>query len=242
MNRIRHHFAIVVAVLLAALSAGACVQPLEHDAPELMVSLYLPDLLATKADNGPVNPTANEHKVTTLRIWVFLPDGTRASYKAFDLASMETGLTNNAVTRFGLPLTPQMFSVLSAENAKANVYALANADASWGLDDTTTQDELDAFVLENNMYGAATMTTAVPAAGLPMSGVLKNAPVTGGYPVLNISTLTLTRAVSKIRFVFIQQGLDSNPTETPLNEHCAIKSIVFNNSEIAEKENLFTGK
>lgn len=250
MKRIKHQI-VIVAVLLAALTLSACVHPLEHDNAELMVSVYIPDVVATKAETGPVNPTENERKITKLQIWVFLHDeaGSQAdilvTYKLFDVRDKDTGLRHEAVTRFGLPLSTEMFKILSAENAKVDVYAVANADPIWGLDVGTTRDELEAFVLKEGMYGVNPLTTTVPEAGLPMSGVLKNADVKGGYPVLNvskpnISSLTLVRAVSKIRFVFVQQGKDSNPTENPLNTYCAIKRIEFTGGGIAKEERLFT--
>ena len=255
MNRVKH-IVWILAALLAGLSAGSCVQPLSgYDDAQLMVSLYIPDVLPTKAEAGSVNPVGEEHKITTLQIWVFLPDGSPVSYKAFSVDSEEppfdpdeTGLTHATVTRFGLPLSPEMFRTLSAAGATADVYAVANADAGWGLTETTPRADLDAVVLSGNLFGADPLTMSVPAAGLPMSGVLKGQVVTGSYPVLNISTLTLTRAVSKIRFVFVQQGTvrPGSDAVQPLNSHCSIKSIVFDgttggaSSQIAASEYLFT--
>ena len=67
---------------------------------------------------------------------------------------------------------------------------------------------------ENVLYIPA--VSSVPAAGLPMSGVLKNQPIYGSYPTLRVgtqdamATLQLTRAVSKLRFVLCQKKEKDN--------------------------------
>jgi thiamine pyrophosphate-dependent acetolactate synthase large subunit-like protein len=96
-----------------------------------------------------------------------------------------------------------MFITLSEAGARVDVYAVANAASAtdMSLGEATTRSELDAVTISGATFGASPLTMAVPAAGLPMSGVLKSASVTGSYPVLNISTLTLTRAVSKHNFL-----------------------------------------
>lgn len=245
-------------MLLAALSVGSCeLRPIEYDHAELRISIYIPDVLQTKAETGLVNPVSDEGKISKLQVWVFLPSGTLVTYKEFvenegnpAFHSNETGLLHGVVTRFGLPLTDEMFETLSATGATADVYAVANAAAGWNLTEGTSREELKGIVLEGNAYGGTTetMTTSVPAAGLPMSGVLESQPVTGGYPVLNISELTLTRAVSKIRFVFTQQGTMTPGQDEldPTNQYCCIKSITFDGTDgghdcqIANKEKLFT--
>ena len=253
MKRIRNIIS-VAAVLLVALTTGSCVHPLvDEDYAELMVSLYIPDIVPTKAVSGSLNPNNDEKAIVSLKIWVFLPDGTLVRFKSLTTGSetepfdpSETGLGHSTITRFGLPLTPEMFAVLSASGAKADVYAIANADESWGLTGLTTRDQLDEIVLTGDVYGGTTghLTMSVPQTGLPMAGVIKNAPVSGGYPVLNISTLTLTRLVSKIRFVFIQQASETNSAQ-PFNTNCVIKKIEFDGtansgSQISDKEFIFT--
>lgn len=258
---VRRHILASVAVFLLALSVTSCVEPLpQKDYAELMVSLYIPDILATKGETGPVDPTDAEKAVSALQIWVFISnpeaatgfgqDGKLVSYKAFTAAGLsETGLGNGTVTRFGLPLSAPDFTALSVPNAKVDVYAVANADASWGLVQGTTRDQLDAFVLEGDVFGpAADHLTMSATGGLPMSGVLKNTGVTGGYPILSLSSLTLTRAVSKLRFVFVQQGKNdgSSTSLVPLNDYCVINRIVFDGTsngadcQIALQEKLFT--
>jgi hypothetical protein len=111
---------------------------------------------------------------------------------------------------------------------------------------TTTRDALDNLILEK--FGSTNLTTVVPSTGLPMSGVIKNANVEGGYPVLNISTLKLIRNVSKIRFVFCQQGIPATDTTSAViaNNECAIVGVSFDGTaggkdcQIGASERIFT--
>ena len=238
-------------MLLAALSVICCHHP-EEDAAELSVSIHLPDITPTKAETGAVGPLSDEKNFSTLQLWVFLhDDGQLVGYKGFTAAQLAgTGIPHSAITRFGMPLSREMFTLLSRDGTTVDVYALANATSAGvaSLGEGTTRAELDKLVLSGSLFGVSPLTMAVPAAGLPMSGVLKAAPVTGGYPVLNVSTVNLTRAVSKIRFVFCQQGTPASGTDpaVPTNRKCVVKSISFGGTgtghdcQIATSQKLFT--
>lgn len=224
----------------------------EDSGAQLTVSLYIPSTVMTRAETGPVNPTADETKISTLQIWAFLSDdGTLVSYQLFNDNLNVTGMPYSTVTRFALPLSPEMFTRLTATTRpKVDVYAVANVASAINTlpDKNTSREDLDQIILTK--FGGSTddITISVPSAGLPLSGILKNADVTGGYPVLNISTLRLTKAVSKIRFVFSQQenpAYGDNPA-APVNNQCQIKSITFHGTnggkdcQIAATEKLFT--
>lgn len=255
MYRIRH---IIVLAALAVLSAVSCRRDsISRDDAQLMVSLYIPSATITRAETGFVNPLTDELKITSLQIWAFIADeggpldGTLIRYKSFGADLPRTGIPNSAITRFGLPLSEAMFNYLSSSRPKVDVYAVANAASAVSsvLGEGTSRDALDQIVVDN-IGKSWPLTRAVPKAGLPMSGVLKNADVTGGYPVLNISTLKLTRAVSKIRFVFCQQGTPASG-DTPAeiaNDACEIVRITFDGTnegrdcQISTTERLFTEK
>lgn len=256
MKRMMHIISMAV-MLLAALPVVSChhSDKIEAAQGELAVSIYIPDVIATKAETGNVEALDNEKIFTSLQLWVFVSgggsDGQLAGYKGFTSAELvDTGLPHDAITRFGMPLSREMFALLSQEGARVDVYAIANAESAGTAlpGETTTRAELDALVLSGSAFGASPLTTAVPATGLPMSGLLKNATVTGGYPVLNISTVTLTRAVSKLRFVFCQQGTPASDTGPAVakNSACVVKSISFggvatgHDCQIAASEKLFT--
>ena len=270
-------FSIIIGLLAALLIvflADSCQdRTLDHADAELVVSLYIPETVSmreTKAETGTEDPLADETVVNTLQVWVFLHtedenDGLLVSYKSFSEGLSSSGLPNSAITRFGLPLAPEMYKKLLQNGTRVDVYAVANLApgspvslnpvsgddlSSTTLGKTTTRSELERIVLTGDSFGVTALTTLLPD-GIPMSGVLKGASVTGNYPVLNISTLSLTRAVSKIRFVFCQQAnppTSTNPDLTPFNSNCKIVSISFDGMDngfdcgIADREYLFTTK
>ncbi len=254
MKRMIHIIGMTV-MLLAALPVISCHHPEEEELAELSVSIYIPDILATKAETGRVGALSSEKNINSLQLWVFISggasDGQLVGYKGFNAADLaSTGLPHSTITRFGMPLSREMFALLSQSEARVDVYALANA-ASTGhasLGEGTVRAELEAAVITGSAFGPTPLTMSVPDAGLPMSGVRKAAPVAGGYPVLNVSEVTLTRAVSKIRFVFCQQGTPATDTDPAVasNPACLVKSITFGGTaaghdcQIAASEKLFT--
>lgn len=254
MCRFRHFF-FWSAVSLMILLVNSCRRETSGDEPQIMVSLYIPGTTMTRAETGMVSPLQEELKITSLQIWVFLEDGTPVSYGSFGADLLRTGLPNSTITRFGLSLTPEKFALLTATNPrpKVDVYALANAASAVNIvpGQNATRDELDNKVLEK--FNGTYLTMSVPSNGLPMSGVLKGTDVSGDYPVLNVTkdnALKLTRAVSKIRFVFCQQGVPATD-ETPAdiaNDQCAIVGVRFDGTsggkdcQIGETERLFTTK
>ena len=254
-GRIWHKIILAAFVALLAVSCRREKASVNADA-QLMVSLYIPGATMTRAETGMVNPLSEDLKFTSLRIWAFFSDtGELISYKCFQNSDNtplnQTGLPNSTITRFGLPLTEEMFNLLTSTSPRpaVDVYAVANVESAVSVvpGEETTREDLDGFVV-SNIGGNVPLTRSVPDAGLPMSGVLKGASVTGGYPVLNISTLKLTRAVSKIRFVFCQQGVPATDTDPAViaNDACNIIGVSFDgindgkDCQIATTERLFT--
>ena len=220
----------MLVMLLAALLAVSCHHSnLEEETfAELSVSIYIPEIALTKAETGYVGALDDEKIFSSLHLWAFVnDDGELVGYKEF---------------------ATEHFALLSQEGTKVDVYAVANAASAGHPDLTkkTSRETLDNLVISGNTFGNSPLTRSVPSTGLPMSGVLKGVTVTGGYPVLNISTVTLTRAVSKIRFVFCQQGTPATDTDpaVPKNAACVVKSITFGGTatgcQIAASEKLFT--
>lgn len=248
MRRIWH---IACWAVLLVLSASSCRRSLPWTDAQLMVSLYIPGEVMTRAETGMVNPLSDELKITSLQIWAFLSEsGTLISYKEFASGLDNTGMPNSSVTRFGLPLSEEMFQRLSSSpRPKVDVYAVANAASAVSVvpGEGTSRDALDDLVV-TEIGGNWPLTRSVPEAGLPMSGVLKGADVMGGYPVLNISALKLVRAVSKLRFVFCQQGIPATESSPAVvaNPDCEIVNITFDgrnggkDCQIGTTERLFT--
>lgn len=246
MCRMKHIVCWAAFLLLSAVSCRRAAHPRED--AQLMVSLYIPGAVMTRAETGMVNPLRDELSITSLQIWAFLSEsGELISYKYFSPGLNNTGMPNSSITRFGLPLSDEMFALLSSDSRpKVDVYAVANAASAVSPvpGSETSRDELDNLVI-TEIGGNWPLTRAVPDAGLPMSGVLKGADVTGGYPVLNINNLKLTRAVSKIRFVFCQQGIPATETTAAekANDACEIVKITFDGGsdcQISTTERLFT--
>ena len=256
MKKVMHHIARLAAMLLTALSFAGCARTqAEPNTTELSISIFIPNMGATKAETGYVGALDEEKVLSSLQLWVFIhggaKDGTLVGYKAFNANQLkDTGLPHSTITRFGMRLDWPMYDLLTLPDALVDVYAVANAESATNdaLGEGTTRSQLDDVIMSGTTFGVNPLTMAVPSTGLPMSGVLKGATVTGSYPVLNVSTVILTRAVSKIRFVFCQQSTPATDTEPekPSNTNCVIKSITFGGTstghdcQIAAVEKLFT--
>jgi hypothetical protein len=85
---------------------------------------------------------------------------------------------------------------------------VASDNSGCSFSRSSTREELLNAKMGEGYFGLSTLTTSVPASGLPMSGMLKNQTVTGEAPVLRIgtvsqmATVSLVRVVSKLRFAF----------------------------------------
>ena len=111
MKKLRHILNFTV-MLLLALPAVSCRQSTpEEDTAELSVSIYIPDLVATKAETGSVGAIASEKVFSSLQLWVFLHgganDGQLVGYKGFTAAQLtDTGLPHSAFRRLRWPFPP----------------------------------------------------------------------------------------------------------------------------------------
>lgn len=247
-NRTAHIRLALAALLLATLAVSCFRRELFGlEDPFLYVKINIPDAVLTKAETGIHNPWAAERTVSTLQIWVFRAGATTVDgligYKSLDPEALAaTGLRNGSAARFSIALDKDILEENPLPNV--DVYAVINgASAGFTIDKFPSAAgdwakvlpaDLADFVLDADSFGVNTLVTEVPAAGLPMAGLMKNEPMTGDYPVLSISTLTLTRAVSKLRFVFCQMTENG----TPVDEfHITGISL---SGQIGQNEKLFT--
>lgn len=216
----------------------------EHKTPtQLFIYVHNPQTaVPTRAYTGDVNPIGNEAKVYSLQVWVF----THNTEKLIGYFSpTETSALNNPEGYEVLQLTIDEDYAETAEASRehVDVYVLANVKAGnchLTLDDKTTHDELETAMLAHgteDAFGLTAPVTTVPEnMGLPMSGVLRDLPVTGTAPVLRLddggqmAQVSLIRTVSKLRFAFA--------TQTG-NEALTIKSIKLNTAMIPEEQYLF---
>lgn len=205
----------------------------------LTIYVFSPEQpIITRGEVGPVNAYEAENKVNSLQLWIFDTSGNKVGY----LSTTETATLNAGQGAiYHIPVSDEF----AQNKPNVDVYVLANATAtncgiSTTLDENTTREALiEQAKITSDHFGltSASLTTAVPADGLPMAGILKNQPVIGDAPVLrignetNIATVPLTRAVSKMRFFF------ANVATAP---KLTITGIMLNGSLIPNEEYLFT--
>ncbi len=214
----------------------------------LAVYVYAPEPAASvqkkaalrRADVGKVdvNPTA-EGEIRSLQLWIYEHEtGKYVGYLSTEeVASLNTG----EGTTYQIPVSDEFAS----KRPSVDVYVMANVKAEncgvGTLDKETSRGDLiaGAKIIKNltkDYFGLGNLQTIVPEEGLPMAGMLTTQPVVGDAPALRVgdmdgvSTVPLTRAVSKLRFVFAKTK--DQPT-------VSITSIKINAGMIPEVEYLF---
>ena len=131
-----------------------------------------------------------ESQINTIQVWFF--DGTSTTAAAYS-----NTIANNKVS-ISVPRT-----VITQGTVDAYIIANPEAAGITTLNDASTLAEIQAATIAADKFSAATPTTAVPEAGLPMSRIYKGLALTeGGEPKTNLGEIEITRAVSKIRFAF----------------------------------------
>ena len=227
-------------LLLLAVLLSACHSS-DEDSPDqdcyLDIHVYAPDRpIVTRGDVGEVPPSDEEEKkVHSLQIWVFKSNGGgEVGYLDVKPGSEAdpTYLNQTGQQTYRMKVTKEF-----ADHPEAvDVYVVANAescDLTFGED--TKRSDLDAAQIGKNYFGTSTLVQKVPENGLPMSAVEKNQPIYGSFPSLRIgketemTTLKLTRAVSKLRFVLCRKD-DSNSTKKLVQ----INSISLNGNQIPD--------
>lgn len=201
-NKVLTYLIILLLTACSSSDEGSEVQ-------QTMLSVYVyspehPLLIRSEVDE--VNSTFEESKVNKLQIWVFESE-TGALVGCLETAEGETALLNvSEGAVYQLPVTDDFVQ----RKPKVDVFVLANVTKSncgVSLNKNSSRADINNAYLNENYFGLDPLVTSVPAAGLPMSGVLKNQDVVGEAPVLrvgtsSIATVPVTRAVSKVRFVF----------------------------------------
>lgn len=205
------------------------------DQPMLNVCLDLEELSLTKATVGDIAAnSAAEKTVHSLQIWVFENVSGNYNLVAYMAPSTE-GLETGGEKTFSTTISKDYADAAAAGGLAVEVYALANA-TSIGLSsfgNTTTRAQLNAATMSGDVFGTTSLrgvTYIEDNGGLPMSAFYSST-MTGSDFSYTIPKLTLTRAVSKVRFVFCQQQSSvSNLTLTGLS---------FDTEMIPTTENVF---
>ena len=208
----------------------------------LAVYVYAPEQAAakkkaplTRGDEGKVDAITNEGTINSLQIWIY--ESESGYYVGYFNTEDVAALNQGQGTTYQIPVSDDF----AKNKPDVDVYVMANVtNANCGVetDKDTERDELmtEAKIVKSK-FGLSPLTTEVPTDGLPMAGKLTKQLVVGDAPALRVgsldavSTVQLTRAVSKLRFVFAKTT--GQPT-------VSITSITMNAGMIPDEEYLFT--
>lgn len=211
---------------------------------KLYIYVYAPqEIQATRAAyDGDILPMTNESSVYSLQIWVF----THTSHQLLGYYSSTEPSSLSSSTPYELiqlTIDESYAQTEETNRERVDVYVAANvknSNCNLTLDQQTTQSALEAALIQKTTADPFGLTAPVSAVteneGLPMSGVVRNLPVTGTAPVLRldnggqIATVSLIRSVSKLRFAFSRKT-----GSEPLH----INSIKLNTEMLPMAEYLF---
>lgn len=209
--------------------------------PALNITIEFPEVSSeeSKADVGEVSANLKENAVFDLSIWVF--------------ETKETNGVHNLVTQFtakkeDLPSSggARKYSLAVSRTfalAKPNVdvFVLVNKGSiNTTINDNSTWQQLEAAIFGGDGYFSPVNPFTAESLeknsfkGLPMSGVGKNLKIEGEEPYFNIPTVSVGRAVSKIRYLFCQMETTNN-TE----EEFKINRIELDGNQIPSQEYVF---
>ena len=235
----------MLTVLFSACSSSDAAEgPKEatHQQPQLAIYVYAPEQAAakrnaapTRGDVGEVDAITNEGTIKSLQIWIYEQE--TGNYVGYFSTEDVSALNQGQGTIYQIPVSDDFAS----KKPYVNVYVMANVtSANCGIEtlnkETTRAALLEGAVIANGKFGLEQNTRTVPDDGLPFAGMLTGEPVVGDAPTLRVGTLSavstvqLTRAVSKLRFVFAKTA--EQPTVN-------ITSIKMNIGMIPDVEYLF---
>ena len=201
-----------------------------------------PEVTRTASYDGDVNAVGKESSVYSMQIWVFTHD--THNLIAYYAPTETPGLsTAHPYELLQLAVDETYAETAAASREHVDVYVLGNVtpeSCNVTLDENSTRTDVENAVMAKTTldpFGVTSPVRAVPEnIGLPMSGVLRNQPVTGESPVLRlddggqIAKVMLRRMVSKLRFAFSRQTG---------SESLRINSIKLNTEMIPMSEYLF---
>ena len=236
----------ILTVLLPACSSGdAEVGAVEvpHKQATLAIYVYAPEQAATakkhtaptRANEGEVDAIIGEGTIDSLQIWIY--ESATGNYVGYFSTKDVAALNEGQGSTYQIPVSDDF----AHNKPDVNVYVLANVTHDncgvGSLDKNTTRSALlEGAKIADGYFGLEQNTRTVPDDGLPFAGMLTGQTVVGDAPTLRVGTLNavstvqLTRAVSKLRFVFAK-----TTGEPAVN----IKSIKINEQMIPEVEYLF---
>ena len=235
----------MLTVLLSACSSNGAEEGASHQQAKLAIYVYAPEQAAakkhaapTRGDVGEVDAITGEGTIKSLHIWIYEQEtGNSVGYFSTEDVS---ALNQGQGTIYQIPVT----DAFAAAKPYVNVYVMANVTSTNCGIGTLNKETTRAALLEgakiigglSGHFGLEQNTRTVPDDGLPFAGMLTGQAVVGDAPTLRVGTLSavstvqLTRAVSKLRFVF---------AKTTGQPEVKITSITMNAYMIPNVEYLF---
>ena len=207
----------MLTVLFSACSSSDAAEgPKEatHQQPQLAIYVYAPEQAAakrnaapTRGDVGEVDAITNEGTIDSLQIWIYEQE--TGNYVGYFSTKDVSALNQGQGTIYQIPVSDDFAS----KKPYVNVYVMANVtNANCGIEtlnkETTRAALLEGAKITTGHFGLEQNTRTIPDDGLPFAGMLTGQTVVGDAPTLRVGTLSevstvqLTRAVSKLRFVF----------------------------------------
>ena len=238
----------ILTVLCAACSSGDDAEEngtsgVSHKQAKLAIYVYAPEQASakkhtapTRANESEVDAITDEGTIDSLQIWIY--ESATGNYVGYFSTKDVTALNEGKGTTYQIPVSDDFAS--KTPKPTVNVYVLANVTHdNCGVGtlnkETTRAQLLDSAKIEGH-FGLGNLVKTVPTDGLPFAGMLTGQTVVGDAPTLRVGTLNevstvqLTRAVSKLRFVF---------AKTTGEAKVSITSIKINEQMIPEVEYLF---
>lgn len=224
-----------------------------HKPALLTLYVYSPESAATnrqsassRAETGNVQIVGEEATIHNLQIWIY--ESESKAFVGYLNTTEVTTLNMGEGATYQLPVSDDFAN----RKPSVNVYVLANvtaANCGVVVSETTYEGLMTGAKIANGHYGLEELVNHVPGEGLPMAGKLTVQPIVGDAPALRVGTMSqvatvpLTRAVSKLRFIFakttgqptvkitsIKMNADMIPTEEYLFR--TPSSMTYNTTEV----------
>lgn len=214
----------------------------QTEKPALKIYVFAPDRpVVTRADNGDVDASEAENKITNLHVWVY----EHSTSKLVGHISLNNVELSEAGQEVKMELDDDFATTIAnkelGNRPTVDVYVSANVSTTncgFSLDAKSSQANLQSACIGENYFGVSNLIKTVPTDGLPMSGVMLGKQIIGNGPVYQVSengstlaNVKLVRAVSKIRFVACKST--TNPDDVTIN------SVKLNGGVLPKQEYLF---
>lgn len=227
---------LMLLLLLTACSSSSTNEEPQKpkEKPVLKIYLFAPESpIVTRANTGSVNASEAEKEIHTIDVWVFEHEEPHNKVSYIHL----NDVSFSGQKEIAMEVSDQFANLPKKPNV--DIYVAVNkescglATGEHAIGENTTLAQLKDAYIGSAYFGVSTLQSAVPDAGLPMSGLLENQIVSGIPPIYTAmaQNVKLVRAVSKLQFIFSKSSTGA-PTITNL-------SISLNANVLPQEEYLF---